>query len=107
MKDNYGHPAFTLVNKKTRKLLKHAKEKGQQVICIDYFHILTRIAFEFTCFLHLIRLIYVVIVPSSWFYIFMAKNLKKGLKSTNVVPGSSNYSQTLNHKQNSLLGASI
>lgn len=36
VKDNYGHPAFSLVNKATNKILKHAKEKGQQVLLMDY-----------------------------------------------------------------------
>ncbi|KAH6557477.1 hypothetical protein KP509_1Z112300 [Ceratopteris richardii] len=36
VKDNYGYPAFSLVNVKTRKILKHGKEKGQQVVLIDY-----------------------------------------------------------------------
>eukprot|EP00249_Psilotum_nudum_P011757 c23364_g1_i1 orf=760-1338(-) len=35
-KDNYGSPAFALVNKAQRKALKHSKEKGQQVILVDY-----------------------------------------------------------------------
>lgn len=35
-KDNYGSPAFALINKSTRKILKHSKEKGHQVILVDY-----------------------------------------------------------------------
>ncbi|KAH7278327.1 hypothetical protein KP509_38G036000 [Ceratopteris richardii] len=31
VKDKYGYPAFTLVNKKTGKMLKHSNEEGQQV----------------------------------------------------------------------------
>lgn len=36
IKDSYGYPAFSLVNKKTRKMLKHANEQGQQVLVVDY-----------------------------------------------------------------------
>ncbi|MCO5593161.1 hypothetical protein L7F22_047167 [Adiantum nelumboides] len=36
IKDSYGYPAFSLVNKKTKKVLKHANEQGQQVLLVDY-----------------------------------------------------------------------
>ncbi|MCO5605900.1 hypothetical protein L7F22_060086 [Adiantum nelumboides] len=36
VRDNYGHTAFSLVNKKTGKILKHPKEKGHQVLLMDY-----------------------------------------------------------------------
>ncbi|KAI5057655.1 hypothetical protein GOP47_0027670 [Adiantum capillus-veneris] len=36
IKDSYGYPAFSLINKKTKKVLKHANEKGQQVLLVDY-----------------------------------------------------------------------
>eukprot|EP00250_Pteridium_aquilinum_P018896 c24230_g1_i2 orf=466-1494(-) len=36
IKDSYGYPAFSLVNKKTKKVLKHANEMGQQVLLVDY-----------------------------------------------------------------------
>ncbi|KAH7302527.1 hypothetical protein KP509_23G076400 [Ceratopteris richardii] len=35
-KDCYGHPAFSLINKKTGKILKHGKHKGHQVHLMDY-----------------------------------------------------------------------
>lgn len=35
-KDNYGFPAFTLINAATRKLLKHPKEKGHPISLVDY-----------------------------------------------------------------------
>lgn len=36
IKDSYGYPAFSLVNKKTKKMLKHANEQGLQVLVVDY-----------------------------------------------------------------------
>eukprot|EP00249_Psilotum_nudum_P004873 c18355_g1_i1 orf=320-1180(-) len=36
VKDVYGFPAFFLVNKACRKAVKFAKEKGQQVLLVDY-----------------------------------------------------------------------
>eukprot|EP00249_Psilotum_nudum_P013299 c24271_g1_i1 orf=144-749(-) len=36
VKDNFGSPAFCLMNKAHRKTLKHGKEKGQLVILVDY-----------------------------------------------------------------------
>ncbi|KAH7292599.1 hypothetical protein KP509_29G076900, partial [Ceratopteris richardii] len=36
MKDNYGSPAFALVNKATGQVLKHGKEKGHQLHLVDY-----------------------------------------------------------------------
>lgn len=35
-KDNYGFPAFTLINTATRKILKHPKEKGHAITLVDY-----------------------------------------------------------------------
>jgi hypothetical protein len=31
VRDNYGHPAFCLINKGTGMILKHGKHKGEQV----------------------------------------------------------------------------
>ncbi|KAI5057646.1 hypothetical protein GOP47_0027661 [Adiantum capillus-veneris] len=36
IKDNYGYSAFSLVNKKTGKILKHPKAKGHQVLLMEY-----------------------------------------------------------------------
>eukprot|EP00249_Psilotum_nudum_P036812 c879_g1_i1 orf=182-1015(+) len=36
VRDVYGFPAFCLVNKAHKKIVKHAKEKGQQLLLIDY-----------------------------------------------------------------------
>ncbi|KAI5057698.1 hypothetical protein GOP47_0027713 [Adiantum capillus-veneris] len=36
VKDCYGHPAFSLINKGTGKILKHGKHKGVQVHLMDY-----------------------------------------------------------------------
>ncbi|KAI5058539.1 hypothetical protein GOP47_0026709 [Adiantum capillus-veneris] len=35
-KDNYGSPAFALVNKATGQALKHGKEKGHQLHLVEY-----------------------------------------------------------------------
>ncbi|KAI5072188.1 hypothetical protein GOP47_0012294 [Adiantum capillus-veneris] len=34
--DNYGSPAFTLINEATRKVLKHGKKEGTQLSVVDY-----------------------------------------------------------------------
>lgn len=36
VKDNFGFPAFSLTNKAHKKVLKRAKEQGQQVLLVDY-----------------------------------------------------------------------
>lgn len=36
VRDSYGHPAFMLINKAFKKVLKHAKGKMQEVQLVDY-----------------------------------------------------------------------
>ncbi|KAH7445672.1 hypothetical protein KP509_01G019700 [Ceratopteris richardii] len=36
IKDNYGSPAFMLVNQATRKALKHGKQQGKQLSMVDF-----------------------------------------------------------------------